>query len=312
MYKHSINDINKILLSLNLLDYNDHKKYINTLYSISNNIENNYQVYKLKKRNGSHRTICSPNKLLKHIQRKILTNILEHKSISKYAKAYHKNISIKDNAIPHVGNKVILKLDIVNFFDNIDFINIYKSCFFDEFPNSVGILLTNLCTYYGILPQGAPTSSYISNLIMKDFDEEIGYWCLNNNINYTRYSDDMTFSGDFNPSDVIRTVRKMLYKLNLKINNKKIKVIYNYFQQSVTGLNVNDKVQVNHRYRNKIRQEVYYINKYGIDVHMKKIGKYNKIKYVNSLYGRILYVLQINSNDKDFNEYKKIIGRLKN
>ena len=302
------NNITYCLLSLNLLDYKDKNKYIKTIYSISNNIENNYKEYKIKKRNGNYRTIYEPNKILKHIQRKILSNILEDMKVSEYAKAYHKNISIVDNAIVHVKSKVILKLDIVDFFDNIDFINVYKNCFY-SFPKSIGILLTNLCTYYGFLPQGAPTSAYISNLVMREIDYKIGLFCKELNINYTRYSDDMTFSGDFNPNIVIRKVRKLLYKLNLKINNKKIKVIYNYHSQSVTGIIVNEKMQANSKYRSKIRQEIYYINKYGISSHMKKLNIKNKRKYINSLYGRILYVLQINKDDIEFIKYRDIIKK---
>lgn len=302
------NNITDCLLSLNLLDYKDKNKYIKTIYSISNNIENNYKEYKIKKRNGNYRTIYEPNKILKHIQRKILSNILEDMKVSEYAKAYHKNISIVDNAIVHVKSKVILKLDIVDFFDNIDFINVYKNCFY-SFPKSIGILLTNLCTYYGFLPQGAPTSAYISNLVMREIDYKIGLFCKEFNINYTRYSDDMTFSGDFNPNIVIRKVRKLLYKLNIKINNKKIKVIYNYHSQSVTGIIVNEKMQANYKYRSKIRQEIYYINKYGISSHMKKLNIKNKRKYINSLYGRIIYVLQINKDDIEFIKYRDIIKK---
>ena len=102
------------------------------------------------------------------------------------------------------------------------------------------MLLTYLCTYYNVLPQGAPTSAYISNLVMKAFDEELGGWCKENNISYTRYSDDMTFSGNFNPSVVIIRVRKMLRSLGLKLNDKKIAVIGKNKQQLVTGIVVNE------------------------------------------------------------------------
>lgn len=76
-------ECNDFLLSLNLFHCNDQKKYIKTLYSITNNIESNYKIYKIPKNNGTYRTIYEPNSLLKHIQRKILNNILNYKSISK-------------------------------------------------------------------------------------------------------------------------------------------------------------------------------------------------------------------------------------
>lgn len=306
-------ECNEFLLSLNLFDCKDEKKYIKTIYSLSNSIENNYKVYKIKKNNGKYRTIYEPNPLLKHIQNQILVNILNNKAISKYAKAYHKGISLKDNVIPHINKKIILKLDIKNFFENISFLDVYNCCFpIEYFPKSVGMILTYLCTYNDHLTQGSPTSAYISNLVMKEFDEEIGDWCDLNKIGYTRYSDDMTFSGDFNPSEVIIKIRKMLYKLGLELNDSKIHIVHKSSSQNVTGIVVNEKVQVNSQYRKRIRQEVYYIKKYGLNSHLQNINSdISPKKYINKLYGKILYVLQINKNDKEFIEYKRIIGNLK-
>ena len=314
MWKYiSIKECNEFLLSLNLLNCKDLKKYIKTIYSISNNIEKNYKIYKIKKRNGKYRTIYEPNSILKQIQKQILINILNNKSISKYAKAYHKGIQLKDNAIFHINKEIILKLDIENFFENISFLDIYNSCFpIEYFPKSVGMILTYLCTYNNHLTQGSPTSPYISNLVMKEFDEELGNWCNLRNISYTRYSDDMTFSGQFNPSELIVKVRKMLYKLGLSLNNDKIHIIHKSSRQNVTGIVVNEKMQVNIKYRNKIRQEIYYIKKFGLSSHLKKCDiNIKPKKYLNGLYGRILYVLQINENDKEFMKYKHFIEKLK-
>ena len=231
MWKYiGIKECNEFLLSLHLFNSKDDKKYLKTIYSITNNIENNYKVYKIKKRNGKLRTIHEPNKLLKHIQKQILNNILNNKEMSIYAKAYHPGISLKENAIPHTNKDLILKLDIKDFFENINFIDVYNACFpIEYFPKSVGMILTYLCTYQDHLIQGAPTSAYISNLVMKDFDNVIGEWSNSNNISYTRYSDDMTFSGDFNPSEIITKVRKMLSKLGLELNDDKIKNIIFFF-----------------------------------------------------------------------------------
>ena len=306
-------ECNEFLLSLNLINCKDEKKYIKTTYSISNNIEKNYKIYKIKKRNGKYRTIYEPNLILKQIQKQILNNILNNKSISKYAKAYHKGIQLKDNAIPHINKEMILKLDIKDFFENISFLDIYNSCFpIEYFPKSVGMILTYLCTYDNHLTQGSPTSAYISNLVMKEFDEELGNWCNLRNISYTRYSDDMTFSGAFNPSELITKVRKMLYKLGLELNNDKIHIVYKSSSQNVTGIVVNEKMQVNVKYRNKIRQEIYYIKKFGLSSHLKKCDiNIDSKRYLNILYGRVLYVLQINENDKEFIKYRQFIENLK-
>lgn len=234
---------------------------------------------------------------------------MNNKSISKYAKAYYKGSSLLDNAQPHINKKVILKLDIINFFESISFSDVYNSCFSIEyFPKSVGMVLTYLCTYNDHLTQGFPTSAYISNLVMKDFDEMIGDWCEFNQITYTRYSDDMTFSGSFNPSEVIRKVRKSLYKLGLELNNNKIHVVNKNSSQNVTGIVVNEKAQICKKYRREVRKEVYYINKFGLCSHLEKCNiNISPLKYLKKLYGKILYVLQIDNSNVEFLKYKKEI-----
>ncbi len=308
MWKYlTIDTYNEFLLSFNLLKTKDIKHYKKTLYYLSNNIDGNYIEYEKLKKNGNFRTIYEPSKLLKKVQRNILHNILEEKGISKYATAYKKGVSLKDNALPHINNKIILKLDIKNFFDNITFNKVYNLCFKEEiYTKPFGILLTKLCTYNNKLPQGAPTSSYISNIIMRDFDEVVGKYCTKNKINYTRYSDDLTFSGIFNINDVINLVKKELKKKGFKLNYDKIHVIKNNKRQIVTGIIVNKKINISKEYKRKIRQEIYYIKKYGIERHLKMLNINNKTKYLNNLLGRINYVIQI-THSKEFLEYKAFL-----
>lgn len=307
------NMMREIILSFQLIDNNDMSddKKMKILYALSNNIENNYRDFKIKKKNGGYRTISEPSYILKSIQRKILENYLYEMKPSKHVKSYIKGLSISDNARVHVGKKMVLKLDIENFFDNIDFIKIYSSVFGHErLPKQVGILFTNLCTYYGSLPQGAPTSAYISNLILYDFDISVGEWCSARGINYTRYSDDMTFSGDFDVKEVIRFVRKSLASKGLCLNENKIRVINSSQAQLVTGICVNDKLQVERRYRRKIRQEMYYIIKYGVKDHLRHTGYEGDFKhYLRSLYGKILFVLNVNEKDSLMRAYKEYLDK---
>ena len=224
--------------------------------------------------------------------------------------AYRKNINLKDNAFPHLNNKIILKLDIKNFFDNITFDMVYKTCFREEvYTKSFGVLLTKLCTYNNKLPQGSPASSYISNIVMRYFDEAVGQYCSSNNINYTRYSDDLTFSGDFNVSDVINFVKDELKRKGFKLNYDKIHVIKNNKRQVVTGIVVNRKINVSKEYKRKIRQEMYYINKYGINNHLNRLNISNKTKYLNNLLGRINYVFDV-TNDKIFLKYRDYLKEI--
>lgn len=300
---------NEFLLSLNLVDRNlSDKEKIRRLYILSNNIEHYYKKYEIPKRNGGKRVIYEPNYDLKRIQKNILNNVLSGFNVSKYAMAYVEGRSVKDNVLPHVNKKVILKLDIKDFFNSISFMDIYNKVFLEEyFPKQVRTVLTYLCTYNEFLPQGAPTSAYISNLIMRDFDEEIGSFCENNNISYTRYSDDMTFSGDFDVKKVIYKVKDELKKMGMQLNYDKVHVIYGNMSQQVTGITVNEKPQVLKTKRRKIRQEVYYIKKYGLKSHLKRLNVKDEFSYLRSLLGKINFVLMINGNDSEFIKYRDFI-----
>lgn len=305
---------NEFLLSLNLVygKLSDKDK-IRRLYILSNNIEHYYKKYEISKRNGGKRIIYEPNYTLKKVQRNILDNVLSGFKVSKYAMAYVKGKSVKDNANMHVNKKLILKLDIKDFFNNISFMDVYNKVFLEEyFPKQARTVLTYLCTYNEFLPQGAPTSSYISNLIMQDFDEKIGLFCEKNNISYTRYSDDMTFSGDFNVKMVIFKVKDELKKMGMQLNYDKIHVIHNNMSQQVTGITVNEKPQVLKVKRREIRQEVYYIKKYGLYSHLKRINVKDEFSYLRSLLGKINFVLMVNSEDLEFFKYREFILKIFN
>jgi RNA-directed DNA polymerase len=305
---------NELLSSFNLVNTSDIKKINKILYGISNNIDLNYEEIIIKKKNKNLRYLNEPSPILKSIQKRILKNVLEEKMISKCAYAYKKGLSTILNAKSHVGCKVILKLDIENFFDNINFYKVYNSCFNENlYPKKLGMLLTNLCVYNGKLPQGSPTSGYISNIVLRNFDCNIDAYCKDKNINYTRYSDDMTFSGDFDIRKLIKFVNELLYKEGFRLNKSKIKVVLNTTRQQVTGIVVNEKLNLSKNYKRKIRQEVYYILKYGVKSHIEKRNiNLSCNRYLSVLLGKINYVLTVNPNDKEFINYKNEIKRIKN
>lgn len=313
MWKYlTMDKYNELLLSLNLVNSTDIKKLNKLLYGISNNIDANYNEIIIHKKSGGLRFLYEPSKELKSIQKRILKNILEEKKLSKYVCAYRKDYSVINNAKAHVNKNIIVKLDIKDFFNNINFNKVYSACFNEMlYPKSLGTLLANLCVYNNMLPQGAPTSGYISNIVLREFDARIGTYCENNNVSYTRYSDDLTFSGDFDVSQLIKIVNKLLYDEGFKLNKVKIKVINKHTRQQVTGIVVNEKMSIRKGYKRKIRQELYYINKYGLEGHLnRKRIKINKEEYRRKLLGRINYVLQIEKDNNEFIKYKKIIANL--
>lgn len=280
-----------------------------TLYGLSNSLEKHYHTVYLPKSDGSKRKLSVPDLILKPVQKSIADNILIQYPISKYAKAYKPGSSIQKNARPHVGKKKILKLDIEGFFDHILYSRVKDTVFYEEkYSESIRILLTMLCYYNDSLPQGAPTSPAITNIIMYDFDETVGTFCNEKNIAYTRYCDDMTFSGCFDEREIISFVKCELRKLGLFLKNRKTAVISASKRQVVTGIVVNEKMNVTKDYKKTIRQEIYYIKKFGLDEHLKRLGISDKQQYVLSLKGRIAFVLQTIPNEYEFVEYKDFLN----
>lgn len=279
------------------------------VYAVSNAPCNFYHYYKVQKKNGGTRNISEPLPNLKEIQRWILENILYRFEISPYAKAYVKNRSIKDNVRFHRRQRKVLSLDVKDFFGHLTDWMVYQLFIESGYSESVAMMLTNLCCLEGSLPQGAPTSAALSNILMKDFDYKIGDFCKMFKIRFTRYADDMTFSGDFDETKVISFVKKNLRDMQLTINDAKTRVRKQGQQQEVTGIVVNYKPQLARSIRKDIRKDVYYIKKYGLQSHLQYLQE-ERSHYLEHLFGLINYALFINSDDKEMKRYKMDIKYL--
>ena len=291
----------------------DEGKEIQTLFAVSNHIEEHYHVQYIPKKKGGKRKLLIPDALLGRIQKNILRNVLEERKVSSYAKAYVKGMGIVENARPHSYADTILKLDIEDFFEQITYIMVYQKVFPEKYvPSAIRTMLTHFCCYHDYLPQGASTSPMISNLVMYSFDEYMGKWCEERKICYTRYSDDLTFSGDFDVKEVKNKVRSFLEKMGFSLNEKKTKVLKPYQRQTVTGIVVNEKTNVSREYKRKLRQEIYYCEKYGVTEHLWRKGICDKgeTTYLKELLGKINYVLQINPEQPYFQEARKKIKEM--
>lgn len=308
------NHSREFLLSLNLTGNLNltKEKQLSLLYGLSNHTEEHYQKIQIPKRNGAWRTLYVPDSLLKYVQKQILHKVLTQLPVSYCASAYKKGCSLKENAAPHTGKSIVLKLDILDFFRNITYISVYQHAFPGElFPPPVRTLLAHLCCYRDFLPQGAPTSPYISNLVLFPFDRYMERWCKNQNITYTRYCDDLTFSGSFEPEAVIRKVSSFLLRMGFEINPKKMKICPQGQRQIITGIVVNEKTQVPKTYRRNLRQEIYYIEKFSLSEHLAHIHlDLTPEKYLEHLKGKLRYVLQINPQDREFQEALARLNRI--
>lgn len=272
-----------------------------TLYAVSNRLGEHYHTASLPKADGSLRQLLVPDELLKSIQRKILRVLLSHAELSPYATAYRYGGGIVKNARAHVGKAQLLKLDIRHFFDSVRYSTVKDKVFPPEqYSEQNRILLAMLCYYRDSLPQGAPTSPAISNIILREFDNRVGGWCAARGIVYTRYCDDMTFSGPLNAAEVIALVRKELAAIGFRLNERKTKCTDSHHRQMVTGLVVNDKVNVPSSYRRRLRQEIYYCQKFGVQSHLRQIGSDDDPqRYLHRLLGQVGFVLSASPGQKE-------------
>ncbi|EIA07804.1 reverse transcriptase family protein [Flavobacterium frigoris] len=269
-----------------------------------------YRDFEILKKNGQKRAISEPLPSLKEIQQWILKNILYKRAVSAFAKAYKPNVSLIENLKFHKNQPKVFTLDLENFFPSIGIESVEKVFTDLGYTKGISDLLSKLCTRDGSLPQGAPTSPYLSNLIFEDADKTISEYCLEKKIRYTRYADDLSFSGDFDEKELFNIVNEAVEKLRLKINQSKTKLMTPDSRQTVTGIVVNEKPQVVFHKRNALRQAMYYIQKFGIDEH-REYKEINQANFLEHMIGKINFVLQINPKDTEFIGYKSYLKELK-
>lgn len=276
-----------------------------TLYAVSHC--RHYRKVRIPKRGGGERTLTVPDEILKKIQRRIADVLLGGMPVSRYAMAYRPGGSTLKNASFHVNQPVVLKLDILHFFDSIRYSDVKEKVFPGEiYSEQNRILLAMLCYDQNSLPQGAPSSPAITNILMRDFDERLGTWCRKRGIAYTRYCDDMTFSGNFDPGEAIAFVRRELKTQGFLLNGQKTRIQRSGQRQTVTGIVVNEKPGVPREYLHKLRQELYYCRKFGIREHLAHSGlTVSEEAYAAKLLGQVSYVLQICPENEEMHQARR-------
>lgn len=279
------------------------------LLKVSNCAELFYRQFFIPKKNGDLRKISEPLPNLKQIQKWILEEILYKIEVSEYAKAFQKGKSIKDNARFHRNQKKVLTVDIEKFFDSISHQEVLKVFIGLGYAKGIAVMLTNLCCLKKQLPQGGITSPALSNIIMRAIDKRIVGFTKKSNIRYSRYADDMTFSGDISEGKIINFVSFALASKNLYLNPKKTRVMGQNKKQEITGIVVNRKMQASRDYRREIRKEIYFIKKFGLNSHLDKI-KCTKSNYLKHLLGKVNFALFVNPKDSELKDYFEYLKQL--
>jgi retron-type reverse transcriptase len=219
-----------------------------------------YSVYEIPKRSGGVRTISAPAAHLKSAQRALL-KLLYEEVISDQAMGFVPGRSIRDNAARHVGQEIVVNVDVRAFFPSTGYKRVYgaarKLCGGQLSSLSVR-LFSEICCHAGHLATGAPTSPTVSNLILRDLDAQLDRIAGRLGVSYSRYADDLTFSGRDAAVWMLKPAKTFLTGLGYELDPKKTNVFRKGRRQIVTGAVVNEKVNLARTLRKGLRAAVDY------------------------------------------------------
>ena len=289
-----------------------------------------YRTFAIKKRSGGYRYINVPHPDLMLVQRWIDQYILTQVEGSPFSYAFNKGQSIIDCAKQHLRCNWLIKIDLRHFFESLSEIQVYHIFLNIGYDKLIAFELSRLCTkvtrhnskkyknrnwisYHkspiedyndlriGYLPQGAPTSPKLSNLIVKRLDYQINDEVKKYNLVFTRYADDITLSirsNDFNRNqgiDIINSIYSLFPEYGLKANHQKAEIIPPGARKIVLGLLVDSsRVRLTKSFRNKLECHLYYCAN-DPQHHALNRGFKSVLGLKNYLYGLLAYVKQIDS-----------------
>ena len=289
-----------------------------------------YQTFEIPKKKGGKRIIDAPDSQLKEIQSRLNYFLNAYYLLIKPKATFGfviqprnsgKTCFIAENAKPHVGKKQVLNIDIKDFFPAIKAKQV-RALFQSElfgFDEHLSTVLALLTTYKGVLPIGAPTSPAIANFICYQLDTELQQFCTTNDMAYTRYADDLTFSSALKiDSDNILDIVSLINKHHFSINEKKFRIQSANRKQTVTGLVVNKKVNIDRKFIRNIRAMLHDCRMNGVEkaamhhFNLKANPDEATISYfIHRLEGLINFVGQVRgTQDFIYGRFKEVFNGL--
>lgn len=253
-----------------------------------------YETFLLQVRR-KWRPVSIPDRELDQLQRSINGLLFPiDLSLGRHAHGYVVRRSTLSNALPHVGARFLQKFDVQDFFASITTQQIAAALAAAGFGSEAASLLARLVSCVGRLPLGARTSPRISNLMLIAFDESMSALASAQSLTYTRFADDLSFSG-LTAFDVSAEVESALHLHGFELNTAKSKTFKRGQPMFVTGLLVSDDrfPRIRKRFKARLRQEFYYVQKHGIDGHAAAIGDNDPRRVAYRIMGRFHYARMI-------------------
>jgi retron-type reverse transcriptase len=246
-----------------------------------------YVQFTVPKKNGGERVLSAPHRNLARAQRWVFEQIVSRLPAEPPAQGFLRGRGILTNAQAHQGRKVVVNLDLEGFFPSIGFPRVRKVFERLGYSPAVATIFALLCTEcprrgmtldgvcYQVataprgLPQGACTSPGLSNQVARRLDRRLGGLAAKLGLNYTRYADDLTFSGDDSLEGrvgyLLARVRHIAQDEGFRVNEAKTRVLRRHRAQTVTGLVVNDRPGVPRAEVRRIRAILHQARSDGLD-----------------------------------------------
>lgn len=246
------------------------------LDSILSNLDQYYYSFQRKKPkpDGTFkiRTFEPSKGLLKAIQRRLLTRVLENIPLRDNVYGGVKKRSNIHNAKPHKGKKYHFETDLKDFFPSITNKVVFETLRAFGFSTDVASIITQLTTYKGHVPQGIPTSTCIANLVFTSVDDQLIKICTCHKITYTRYIDDLTFSSQSDFQGITKSLLQEILNGGFRISQRK--TFYKLGTVNVTGIDVpNNKLDLPESMKKKATEKNANPGLYSYYQQIKKIDK---------------------------------------
>ena len=287
---------------------------------------NAYVEFSIPKKSGGERHISAPIAPLKAIQSALSILLQSIFTPSPYATGFIVGRSVKDNARHHLGQTCIFNADLENFFPSITKQMVRRALYRELgdilVSREVINIICSLCTVPGsdgveVLPQGAPTSPVLSNIVLKSLDDEMSELALRIGCRYSRYADDITFSHDKPLRKMTQFVQSKIFAIiashGLRVNEKKTRTLVPGTRQEVTGVVVNSKLNVSRKYIKHLRTLLHLWEKYGYEqarlIYERDFCRNTSKDLENVIRGKINYLEMIKGNDDS--TYRRFKRRLK-
>jgi hypothetical protein len=201
-----------------------------------------YATFPVAKKKGGTRLIHRPTASLLLTQRWILRNILDRLQTTRSSFGFERGSKLRQHAVQHVGARAVMTLDIQNFFPSISIAQVTRVYLVAGYSSRAASILARLCTFQGALPQGAPTSPRLANLVCFRLDQRLRHFAKQKGLVYSRYADDMSFSAA-NASVLARCrpfITHIIRDCGFRLNTGKSRLVGPQRRRKVTGLVLTD------------------------------------------------------------------------